>query len=178
MSARSDSGAHSGCRAQAQDEHAGLTELRKRVEKAGKVQDVKVTVRIAGGIPSQRLEEEYEVSGSGRVSHRFSDMLKESKPVRGSGRLNAAELRELLDAVARGTEGLVPRSMARFLPDTVVGKLTIEVGQKKTELYFLPDESTRTAQNKHISSQAAATIERFRGLRDRFKKTRKGVRRA
>jgi hypothetical protein len=178
MSVQSDSGAKSGCRAQAQDEHAGLTELRTRVEKAGKVQDVKVTVRIAGGIPSERLEEEYEVSGSGRVSHRFSDTLKDAGTVRGSGRLDAAELRELLDAVARGTEGLVPRSKARFLPDTVVGKLTIEVGGKKTELYFLPDESARAAQNKHISSQAAATIERFRGFRDRFKKAPKGARRA
>jgi hypothetical protein len=169
------------CGARAADDRGGVTELRGRLEKSAKTRDIKVTLRIAGGMPDERIEEEVQVSGTGRVSFKASDMLKKSAPAGASGTLDADELRELLAEVAagaEGTEGLCTRAQARFLPDSVIGRLTVEAGGQKTDLFFLSDEGERKAQKKVLSPRAAAVIGRLRAFRGRLKAAGKGGRRA
>ena len=75
--------------------------------------------------------------------------------------------------IGSGLDGLFPRSQARFIPDSVVGSITIEVGEEKETLYFLADEEDRVAQDKPIDPQMTEAIKRIRLISQQlFKKTK------
>jgi len=58
----------------------------------------------------------------------------------------------------------VPRSKARFLPDSLVGSITIEVGGEQAVLFFLADEEDRQAQKKIVPPTMTKTIKELAHL--------------
>ena len=72
-----------------------------------------------------------------------------------------AEVQSLLTQVGQGIDSLIPRSEARFLPDSVVGSITLEVDGKEATFYFLVDEEERQAQEKEIAPAMVEAIDNF-----------------
>jgi hypothetical protein len=66
---------------------------------------------------------------------------------------------------------MVPRSEARFIPDSTVGMVTIGVGEEEVTLYFLADEEQSYGQEERIARgaprAAGAMREIARRLRER-----------
>lgn len=149
-----------------------IRKFRERVDGLDLATDLKVVYRIAGGMPSERVEEEVQVSGSGEVRVKTRDVLRSIPAREVTQRLEATEIIDLFRRVGPGLDSLIPRSEARFLPDSVVGSITIEVGGEETTLFFLADEEERRAQAKRIAPQAADVVQRFRGIAQRLLKPR------
>ena len=70
----------------------------------------------------------------------MQDALRDIPPQKVAGELARAETRDLFQKVESGLDRLVPRSEARFLPDSVVGRITIQAGGEAVTLFFQPEE--------------------------------------
>ena len=144
--------------------------FRERVQRETLTEDVKVVYRVAGGMPHQRIEKELKLSGRGKADLKVRDALKPGPAEEASGELTEAETRDLLRQIASGLDSLVPRSEARFLPDSVVGSITVEVDGEETTLYFLAEEEERVAQDKSVSPQMTKALRRIGRIRPRMLK--------
>lgn len=131
-------------------------------------ENIRVVYRVAGGMPSERVEEEFELLGSKQVKVRRRSMLDTAIPEEASTELEQAEVLELLQQLGTGLDGLVTRSEARFLPDSLVGTITIEVEGEEATLYFLADEEDRLAQEKPIAPELSQTIQRISTVSQRL----------
>jgi hypothetical protein len=122
--------------------------FRELVARGDLSQDVRVVYRISGGMPEERIEEEFRLSGSSVAESRFVDERTAGVAREVSGELDGAETQQLFQGVASGLDELVNRSEARFLPDSSIGSITIEVGGEQETLYFLADEGQRQGQDE------------------------------
>lgn len=152
-----------------------VRKFRECVDRRTPTEDIKVIYRIAGGMPSQRVEEEFRLSGSGKAKVKARDVLRSIPPQEVSEELDQAETRDLFQKIGSSLDSLVPRSEAHFLPDSVVGSITVEVDGEEATLYFLADEEERLAQDKPISPKFTEAIQQIRKNSQRLlKKEREG----
>ena len=121
--------------------------------------DVKVVYRISGGMPEERIEEEFRLSGSSDAESRFADQRTAEAAREVSAGLDSAETQQLFQGVASGLNELVNRSEARFLPDSSIGSITIEVGGEQETLYFLADEGQRQGQDEASAPQRPEALQ-------------------
>ncbi|MGQ9871190.1 hypothetical protein [Leptodesmis sp.] len=91
-------------------------------------------------------------------------MTRANLPQEASAEFAPAEVQSFLAQVGQGIDSLVPRSEARFLPDSVVGSITLEVDGEQATFYFLVDEEERQGQNKPIAPAMAEAIDNFSQL--------------
>jgi hypothetical protein len=129
---------------------------------------LKVTCRVTGGMPSERAEEEFSLLGDGNVTVMTKNMLDAAIPYEASEKLQEAETRELLIQIEEGLKSLVTRQQARFLPDSPIGTITIEVLGEKATFYYLADEEDRLAQDKSISPKMSEAIQRINTISQRL----------
>lgn len=108
-------------------------------------EDLRVVYRVSGGMPHERLEHEFTVTGAGRSDVRMGDELRAMAPQEASADLDLGEARDLLEQIGVSLDELVPRSEARFMPDSLVGSITIEIDGEAAEFFFLADEDQRVA---------------------------------
>lgn len=142
----------------------------ERVERGDLTEDIKVIYRISGGMPSQHVEEEFRLSGSGKAKVMERDVLRSIPAQEFTGEIDRAETGKLFQAIVPCLDSLVPRSEAHFLPDSIVGSITIQVGGEEATLYFLVDEEERMSQNKPIAPQMTETIQHFTEIFKRLMK--------
>ena len=143
-------------------ESEAIQKFRERLNQ-GNLAGINLTYRVSGGMPAEgRIEEEFSVSGNNLATVR--SVAETNLPQEASAEFAPAEVQSLLAQVGQGIDSLVPRSEARFLPDSVVGSITLEVDGEQATFYFLVDEEDRLTQNKPISPAAAEVIDTFSHL--------------
>jgi hypothetical protein len=103
----------------------------------------KIIYRVSGGPPTKRLEHTLELSGTGAVNVRHLDQFM-STPTRKLKSTLAPDrvkevFRTLLDS--RLLENV--DTGGGFLPDSVIGSITISDGMGAITYYFLADEQKR-----------------------------------
>jgi hypothetical protein len=133
--------------------------FRELVTREDLSQDVQVVYRVSGGMPEERMEERrVRLSGSNEAEAMFVDKLTAfvysrddlgpGAPQEVSTQLDSAETQRLFQDVASSLDSLVSSSEARFLPDSSIGSITIEIGGEQETLYFLADEGQRQGQDE------------------------------
>jgi hypothetical protein len=122
--------------------------FRELVNRGDLRQDVRVVYQISGGIPEERVEEEFRVSGSNEAQSRLGGVRTAGAAREVSAELDRTETQQLFQRVASSLDELVSRSEAGFLPDSLVGSVTIEVRGEQETLYFLADERQRQGQDE------------------------------
>jgi hypothetical protein len=159
-----------------------IEKFRESLSRAELSEEIRITYRVAGGMPHERLEHEVTLTGGGNAQVKMGDELKAIPPQEASGTLDLGETRDLLEQVGVSLEDLVPRSEAQFVPDSVVGSITLEIDGEETTLFFLPDEEQRVAwaearlpdEEKSLASERVAaspltqTIKRFAAVSERL----------
>lgn len=141
-----------------------IEDLRERASR-NELADVTVTFQISGGMPAERLEQQVRVAGSEvRLTRRGTDVA----PREASAELSQDEKTELFTRLAAAVPELVPRSEARFIPDSVVGSFVVEVGGRQAEFFFLVDEEERTTQQQPVPPEASDAITSFSRLAERL----------
>lgn len=148
-------------------EDAVLRRFRGKVA-AGDLDGIRVSVRLAGGMPSERhLDRTVTLSASGEALVSATDN-DAAGPAGNSRKLSEEDAAEFMRSLSEDPQGLVPRSQARFLPDSLVGSLLVEVEGETVELFYLADEQDRVTQGKQISPTAAEGLARLRDVADRL----------
>ncbi|MDP8931614.1 MAG: hypothetical protein M3O70_24350 [Actinomycetota bacterium] len=109
---------------------------------------------------------ELRVAGTRRVQ--IADRRPEGPPEEADAALRPEELQALYETVVEAADELVPRSQARFLPDSAVGSLRIEVEGQQADLFFLSDERQRAQQSVPLSPKAARSLERLSQTQQRL----------
>jgi hypothetical protein len=135
-----------------------INEFRERVAR-GDLDRVGVIYRVSGGMPGEEhVTEELAIAGTKRARARTDSTT--APPAEASASLDDAEVRELFRELSESAGELLPRDQARFVPDSLVGSITIEVDGRTATLYFLADEEERAAQRRPISRTTAEALDR------------------
>jgi hypothetical protein len=113
--------------------------FRDRV-RGGATSGLRVTLRIAGGRPSERLEHRLVLEGGGVASLALTDALDPAAAYARSEHLDDNAARELWAEIERRSDRFVPAEQAAFVPDSLIGYATLEVDGDVVELVFRPDQ--------------------------------------
>jgi hypothetical protein len=164
-----------------------IEEFTSRVERGDLAdQDLSITYRVSGGMPSETHEsiegalieekqeelQEFNLSGDGRTEALIKTPPEDEPEQVVSGELDPSESQELFQLIKSGISSLTPRAEARFLPDSQIGALTINVGGEEETLYFLADEDARQTQGKPIAPEIAEALQNFEQMSQRLKGSR------
>jgi hypothetical protein len=100
---------------------------------------------VSGGVAGERLESYVEVSGDGVVRHSIEDDARGMSETY-STTMDGKTLRNLFADIARSGLLDVSDVGGPFLPDSLVGSITLEIGGQKTVYYYLADAEQRRDQ--------------------------------
>ena len=135
--------------------------FRDRV-RGGARRGVRVTLRVAGGLPSQRLQHRFILDGDGKASLDVSDAREPLARFARKEQFDTDAAKLLFAEIESRLERFASRGHAFFVPDSLIGYATIEVDGEVAELLFAPDQSllpsTRGAEAKTLEDLARRTI--------------------
>lgn len=135
----------------------------------GDLTKIRFINRVAGGMPGEGdIEEEFIVSGNKTAAVRAKAAGAPSEEA--FSELDVADVHELFQQVSESLGDLTPREQAQFLPDSVIGSITIDVEGEQATFFYLVDAEQRQEQGVSISSKASEALE---GLSRFSKKIRK-----
>jgi len=143
-----------------------IRKLRERAAR-GELSGIDVTYHVNGGSPAeQEVDEEIQLSGAGQVKARVrtpAATMRES-----SETMPIPQLRELLQQIGEGADDLIPRSEARFIPDSVIGQVSVTIEGQEVSLFFLADQGQAEQHGKVLSPRAAAAVDSLARLHKRI----------
>jgi hypothetical protein len=145
-----------------------LSAFRERLSRSDFKSDMKITYRLTGGAPGQRLKEEVEIAADGPARVSVHDEMRMKPSEQASSTIKPNEVQELYQMLEQGLDSLTPASEARFVPDSLVGSIILEVGNKTATFYFLADESERAALGATLSAPISRAIQRFDQMEKRL----------
>jgi len=119
-------------------------------------------------MPGERIEHQFELTGDGYAAVSAEGALAGIAPQAASAELDPSEAGALLDQLGIGLDSLIPRGQARFVPDSVIGTVTIEVEGETATLYFLPEQEDRQAYGLEIAAPMANAIQQIEEISKRL----------
>jgi hypothetical protein len=145
-----------------------IQKLQERVTRR-ELNAIEVTYRVTGGTPGERLvDEELLIAGRNPVKARLrtsAAAMRES-----SENLATPEMEGLLLEVTGAISELIPRSQARFIPDSIVGQISVKVDGKEASFFFLADEEQAKQHGQALSPKAARALDSLARLHKRILK--------
>jgi hypothetical protein len=152
------------------NEERVIEKFRERLSD-GDLSRIHIVNRITGGTPGEgRIEQEFWISGKNEATIRIKDAgapLEEA-----SSKLKENDVHLLFQKVSKGIDSLVTREKANFIPDSVVGSITIEVDGEEATFFYLADEDEREAQKKPVSRKMKEALDKFSLFSKRLQKKR------
>jgi hypothetical protein len=115
----------------------------------------KIIYRVSGGPPTRRLEQTLEIHGTGSITCYLMDKLNGQRRRRFKQKFPSDKVidifRELLESQL--LENI--DTDKGFLPDSIIGSITVEHGISRITYYFLADEQQRQNQGKSMNPSMA-----------------------
>jgi len=124
--------------------------------------NMRLSLRISGGLPEENLDHSVVIDGSGEVAVDIEDAREPQRTVHRRERLDAGAVVELLADLEGRLHVLAAEGDARFVPDSLIGRATIEIDGKIVRLLFSPDETAlptvRDVATETVNTLARKTI--------------------
>ena len=136
-----------------------LDRFRDRV-RAGVLGGVRVTIHVSGGFPSERLDQRLVLDGGGMAHVEASDARFDAGQRTRDEALDPVSVRSLLTEMALRFERLSSLRDVAFPPDSLVGRVSIEVDGEAAELFFGPDAGLLPGDDEMAILPAALLAER------------------
>jgi hypothetical protein len=127
----------------------------------------RIVYRINGGPPSRRLEASLEVGADGTVTHELLDELHSSDREVISTKIAPEDARKLLREVVRSSLLTHRDTGGGFLPDSLVGSITVQSGDAAMTHYFLAHDRQRRQQALPLSPSVKRLRPRLEAIRER-----------
>jgi hypothetical protein len=144
-----------------------LEDFRERVSQ-GNLAGIKIIQRTTGGRPADGAgEQEFVVSGLNEASARTASRTGNPAAAAAS-QLDPTDVLDLFKKASEGITSLIPRSEAHFLPDSVVGSITVDVDGEQATFYYLVDQDERESQATPISPAMSEALTHFSTLSNRL----------
>jgi hypothetical protein len=133
-----------------------LTCIKAIVEGAEKSKkEHQITYRVAGGPPTRRLAYTLEISGTGSVTCHIVDQLKEHRMRTFKSSFSADKVIQIFQELLESRLLENVDTGGGFLPDSLVGSITVEDGISRITYYFLADEQQRRNQGFELNPSLA-----------------------
>jgi hypothetical protein len=155
-----------------------LRAFAERVKTGNLGQDVQVIYRVAGGMPSERLEYEVVVDSVNGAQVTALDAFISRASARASLPAEHLEVPALFEQVSAGLHSLLSREKATYPPDALIGSLTIRVGSDEQTSYFVPEEEKRRGPGKQVAPRMDQALRQFWSMASRVAETQKDARTA
>ena len=129
------------------------------------LENTTIIYKVKGGAPSERIDKEIILHADGNVEITVKeDQLGIIPQYKKSTSLNDNETRNIFKEFADSIDKLASDN-SLFLPDSVLGSISIEVDNMNTIVgFFLPEENARKNQNKFVESKLSNIINKFESL--------------
>ncbi len=126
-----------------------LTEtVHRALEDPEAARDVRIELQIGGGLATQSYRFEFEASGGGVARCNLNCELSGRRAGREKAEAEHGMFTELLTAILDSGVLELPPPGPPFLPDTVVGCLTISDGRNVSRYYFAADPDQAQVQDR------------------------------
>lgn len=135
--------------------------------------DDKLTYRIAGGPPKRRLESTLTIQATGLVTYSVVDALHAARARTSRLKLPSEQAAEIFGRVLESRLLENDDTGGGFLPDSVIGAITVEDGRAAITYYFLAEEQQRQRQGPALNPSLAAVIGVLEQLTERLANRRK-----
>lgn len=128
----------------------------------------RIIYRVKGGAPSERIDKEIVLNADGKVEtiineDQFGVLSKGKKSIS----MKENEIKKFFKEVTNFMDQLASDD-SKFLPDSVIGSLSIQIEDKETIIgYFLTEQEERKTQNKFVDPNLSDTINKLESF---FKK--------
>jgi hypothetical protein len=121
------------------DEAESLEQKLERAARDDVDRELRVSLLVAGGVPSQRYRFHFAADGSGRVSCELSCELSGRKAKASRRTLARKEFADLIRAIMASGVLEAPAEQPLFVPDTIVGTLELSDGRSSLRWDFAAD---------------------------------------
>ncbi|MDQ3874992.1 MAG: hypothetical protein M3322_05495 [Actinomycetota bacterium] len=129
------------------EEPGSLYAVLDRTAKGEVDPELRISLLVVGGAPSQRYRFDFAASGSGEVSAELACDLSNRRGKAEGRKLAEGQFAALARAILASGVLEAPAEPPRFLPDTVVGILELSDGTSRRRWYFAADpEQARSQQ--------------------------------
>jgi hypothetical protein len=127
-----------------------LKRLREQVTKGKLADDVSIVYRLHGGAPGKQQIESVLLTADGRTRVSVADSIGSKSEGTATNELGPKAVLDLASTIVLAVDDLIPASQAQFLPDSLVGSVSIGFGDDVETYYFDADEDA--PENKGVSS--------------------------
>lgn len=140
--------------------------VRKFVERARaeSTAGLMATYRVSGGAPGDSVDEQVDVGGDETARVRVRDEVARGRSGDAESALAHGETRELYRVLGDALPDMMSREEARFLPDALVGSVTIDVDGDATTLFFDADRDDLRPRGSEVSPALTEAVERIERL--------------
>jgi hypothetical protein len=140
----------------------------RRIEaqiKKGKLDErVAIVYRLQGGHNEDAVDESLVVTAAGQLRLEVDDRIAPERSGEATAGLAGADALELIRSLVDGTTEMVTASEARFLPDSLVGSVTVILGDEKQTYYFAADEDIRKHHRTSLKPRLQNVLARVRDM--------------
>ncbi|MBT8363214.1 MAG: hypothetical protein KJP23_00815 [Deltaproteobacteria bacterium] len=119
---------------------------------------VKISLHVSGGQPSQRYQYRFEAAGDGSGESYLECRLTDRKTGKKFS-MESDRFGTLLTKIHQSGVLEMPQEQPQFLPDTVVGCLEVRILETSYRTYFAADEDQAKVQNKSTTPALKRVVE-------------------
>lgn len=140
--------------------------IRQQAEEGRLADDVSIVYRVHGGSHGEHVDESIVLTAEGSVRVKVTDALDTQRSGEAREELGREEVLELARVLGPGIDDLVPESKARFVPDELVGSVTVGIGDESETYYFHADEDMYVHAGETVPTGVKAVRERFTSIEE------------
>lgn len=130
----------------------------------GDLSEISLIFRISGGLPHQRYFEECTLSGTGTITITHEDILHAIPKLSLTSQLAKNEVLALLQDLHSALIDLPYPQEIRFLPDSVIGSLTIQLDDSSLLVYFSVDSHLQPIEDASFPASMKELIIKIRTI--------------
>ncbi len=146
-------------------------DIKRITSDLAKRKELKVSLKISGGIPSQAYRFNLNVTGEGSSDSSLHCAIT-NREGRGETNLEAKELNHLFTTITKSNILNIYQAPPLFLPDTLIGILEISYHDQVHRIYFAADEAQAEVQNMKTPSEVKLVIDQLYKIGNKILKLR------